>query len=170
LTVAAGLRGGRARPGPGARVVGRPRVVSVIGFGCILGIGVSVLADGSAAALVIGGFTAAVAVCGLVVTVSTRVWVDGAKLHVRRLGRDARPLRLDRLTRAELSHPGADSGRSLSLADADGVTLRLDATNVRLERLYEVLAAHIRHDDPVADQPLQRRMAKYRPGLPLGPG
>ena len=51
----------------------------------------------------------------------------------------------------------------------DGTTVTLDATNARLARLYAVLAQHIGHDGTVANDRLQRRMAKHRPGPPLGP-
>ena len=158
------------RPGPGARVVGRPRIASLLGFCAIGGIGGSLIAEGSGVGIGFGALLAAVALLGLAVTLRTRVWVDGSRLYARRLVGYAPPVRIDRLTAASLSPFGRNNGRDLTLRDADGTTLRLDATNTRLARLYAVLATYVRHDDPAANALLQRRMARHRPGLPLGPG
>ena len=107
---------------------------------------------------------------GVASLVRSRVWVDGAVLYHRGVWGMRPPVRLDRLRRAELSAFGRNSGRQLQLLDADGTDLTIDATNLRLAPLYEALAAFIPWDSPVANELLQKRMAKHRPGPPLGPG
>jgi hypothetical protein len=150
--------------------VGRPRVVAIVGWCTLLAIGVAGLVRWTGATLVVGALFALVGAFGLVATLRSRVWISGTEMHSRAL-RGYRPaIRLDRLTDAFLTPFGPDSGRQLRLADADGARVELDATNMRIERLYAVLAQHIRHDDHVANDLLQRRMAKYRPDFPLGPG
>ena len=156
------------RPGPQAQVVGRPRVVAVAGWCTLLAIGLFAIAIHDTGPVIVGCCFGAVGLLGLVAALRTRVWVDGDLLHSRTLRGYAPPIRLDRLTRADLSAFGRNDGRQLHLADADGTCVTLDATNARLARLYAVLAERIRHDDPVANKLLQRRMAKHRPRSPLG--
>jgi len=159
------------RPGPDARVVGRPRVVAIAGWSALLAIGVfGLVGRTGAAAAVVSALFALVGGFGLVAALRLRAWVGGAEVYSRTL-RGYRPVvRLDRLTDAYLTPFGADSGRQLRLRDADGTRVELDATNMRIDRLYAALAQHIRHDDDVANDLLQRRLARYRPDFPLGPG
>ncbi|MEV6492504.1 hypothetical protein AB0M20_28370 [Actinoplanes sp. NPDC051633] len=150
-------------------MVGRPRVVAIAGWCVLLAIGVYGLVRWTGAVLVVGALFALLGMFGLISTLWLRVWVSGGVLHYRTL-RGYRPVvRLDRLTTASLTPFGADSGRQLRLADADGASVQLDATNMRIERLYPMLAQYLRHDDDVANDLLQRRMARYRPDFPLGP-
>jgi hypothetical protein len=150
------------RPGPDARVVGRPRVTSALMFVFIAAIGAGVAADGRTGAVVFGGFMLVVAVFCLLATLRTRVWVDGSVLYVRNVRGYAEPIRLDRLTVAALSDWGMNRGRQLFLRDADGAELRLDATNLRLRRLYAALAPFIGPFDRAANEALAQRVAKYR--------
>ena len=53
-------------------------------------------------------------------------------------------------------------GRELFLRDAGGAELRLDATNVRLKRLWEALGPFIGPFDRAADEALKQRVSKYR--------
>ena len=99
-----------------------------------------------------------------------RVWVEGSTLYSRTLRGYGPPIQLERLTVASLSAFGRNSGRRLYLCDADGSSVSLDATNLRLVRLYAALAGFIRSGSPVANERLQYRMDKHRPGLPLGLG
>jgi len=99
-----------------------------------------------------------------------RVWVEGSTLYSRTLRGYGPPIQLERLTVASLSAFGRNSGRRLYLCDADGSSVSLDATNFRLVRLYAALAGFIRSGSPVANERLQYRMDKQRPGLPLGLG
>jgi hypothetical protein len=173
LGLAAGPRGkpplmNPRRPGPGARAVGRPRVSAVIVWTYLLAIGVSGFVYGGTGGTVLGVCFVALALFGYVSLARTRVWVDGPTLYSRTIRGYGPPIRLDRLTFARLSAFGRNNGRHLTLADADGATVVLDATNIRLARLYAALAEFIRSGDPVADERLQSRMDKYRPGLPLG--
>jgi hypothetical protein len=117
-------------------VVGRPRVISVLGFAAIGAIGAGVAADGRTGAVLFGAFMLVVAVFCLIATLRTRVWVDGNVLYVRTVRGYADPLQLDRLTVAALSDWGPNQGRRLFLRDAAGSEVRLDATNIRLKRLY----------------------------------
>ena len=161
---------GDGNPGPDAKAVGRPRVVAIIGWCVLLAIGVTGLIRWTGAALVVGVLFTLLGAFGLVATMRLRVWISGTVVHSRSLRGYGSAIRLDRLTNAFLTPFGADSGRQLRLADADGSSVTLDATNMRIERLYAVLAQYIRHDDDLANDLLQRRMAKYRPPFPLGPG
>jgi hypothetical protein len=158
------------RPGTGARVVGRPRVTAAIVWAYIALIGGALVAVGGAGATIFGGLMLAVFALGAATLARSRVWVDGPVLYYRTALGMRPPLRLDRLRSATLTSFGRNRGRQLVLWDADGTTLTIDATNLRLVRLYEVLASFIRWDDPAAGELLQKRMAKHRPGPPLGPG
>ena len=96
------------------------------------------------------------------------MWVEGStptRATARHGRRSSRAADL-----ASLSAFGRDSGRRLHLRDADGSSVSLDATNFRLVRLYAALAGFIRSGSPVANERLQYRMDKHRPGLPLGLG
>ncbi len=159
-----------ARPGPNARVVGRPRVSAVPIWALIGGIGLGLVATGKAAGVAFGVFMLAVFALGVGSLIRSRVWVDGPVLYHRNVWGMRTPVRLDALRRAELSAFGRNSGRQLHLLDADGTDLTIDATNLRLARLYEAMAVFIPWDSPVANPLLQKRMAKHRPGPPLGPG
>jgi hypothetical protein len=151
-------------------VVGRPRALAILGWCTLLAIGVTGLAGRTGATVVVGVLFALLGAFGLTATLRQRVWVAGNLLYSRRLLGFQPAVRLDRLTDARLTHFSADKGRQLRLTDADGARAELDATNMRIARLYPVLAQHIRHDNPTANDLLQRRMAKYRPDFPLGPG
>ena len=150
------------RPSRNARVVGRPRVTSTIVFLFVSAIGAAVAADGRVGAILFGGFMLVVGVFCIVATWRTRVWVDGAVLYMRTVRGYADPIHLDRLTSAVLSDWGANRGRQLFLRDADGAELRLDATNVRLKRLWEALGPFIGPFDRAANEALKQRVAKYR--------
>ena len=151
-------------------MVGRPRVLAIVGWCMLLAIGITGLVNWTGATVVVGVLFAALGAFGLTATLRQRVWVAGNVLYSRRLLGFQPAVRLDRLTDARLTHFSADSGRQLHLTDADGARAELDATNMRIARLYPVLAEHIRHDNPTANDLLQRRMDKYRPDFPLGPG
>src|SRR6185312_15692404 len=110
--------------------------------------------------LCFGGFMLVVAVFCIVATLRTRVWVDGNLLRVRTLRGYAQPIRLDRLRVAALSGWGYNRGRQLHLRDADGAKLTLDATNIRLKRLYAALVPFIGPFDRAANEALVRRVAK----------
>jgi hypothetical protein len=153
----------RRHPGPGARVVGRPRRVSVLGLSLLIAIGVVALVRGVMFFVAPG----AVALAG---TLRNRVWVDGAVLHSRRLVGWNAPVRLDRLRVAWLSPFGRNSGRQLRLVDTTGAQVELDATNTSLTALYAVLAEHVAWDGGVANDLLEKRLAKHRLGLPFGAG
>jgi hypothetical protein len=167
----------RHRPGPTARVVGRPRVASVLGLSLLIALGLYMIIGigivaGDAFPIVIGlGFFVVPEALALTATLRNRVWVEDGVLYSRRAVGWNPPVRLDRLTEAWLSPFGRNSGRQLRLADADGTRVELDATNTRLKPLYAVLAEHIAWDDgQVANDLLEKRLAKHRPGLPFGPG
>jgi len=150
------------RPGPNARVVGRGRISIVPIWALILLIGVSgIVLGGTASALIIGVPFTLVALFGFAVLLRSRVWVDGPVLYSRRLFRFRPPVRLDQLRRASLivNH---SLGRELLITARDGTDLRLDATNLRLVRLYEAMAQFIGPFDPVANERLRKRMEKYR--------
>jgi hypothetical protein len=148
-------------------VVGRPRVISVLGFAAIGAIGAGVAADGRTGAVLFGAFMLVVAVFCLIATLRTRVWVDGNVLYVRTLRGYADPVRLDRLTVAALSDWGPNQGRRLFLRDAAGSEVRLDATNIRLKRLYAALAPFIGPFDRSANEALAQRVAP--PLMPIFP-
>jgi hypothetical protein len=139
-------------------VVGRPRVVAAVGWACIGLIAIALVAIGSPGALLFGIPMLLVFLIGVGTLVRSRVWVDGPVLYHRNVWGMRPPVRLDRLRRAELSAFGRNSGRQLQLLDADGTDLTIDATNLRLARLYEVLAGYIPRDSPVANPLLQKRM------------
>jgi hypothetical protein len=144
------------RPGPDARLVGRTRAASFLGFACIAALSAAGFADRS-----VGGYLAAV-VClaagtfGIVAGARSRVWIDGDVLYARKLGGWDVPIRLDRLTRAWLS---ASSPSILRLAD-DERELKLDALNLRLKPLYAALASYLGPDSPLPDKKLRRRMSR----------
>src|SRR4051794_35375890 len=109
-----------ARPGPGARVVGRPRVAAVLFLGLLVAIGVYAVVVGvtrsDVGTLIIGlVFFVVPEALALVVSFRQRVWVDGDVLLARRFRGWAPPLRLDRLRIAWLSPFGRNSGRQLHL-------------------------------------------------------
>lgn len=161
-----------ARPSPDAQAVSRPRIGALLVWLAMLAVGaVGLTGSGvSAGVAIVGAFFVVVGGFGLVAWARTRVWVEGPVLYARSVFGWAPPLRLDRLVWAWLSPFGRNSGRQLHLADADGNRVQLDATNHRLARLYEVLAGHIAHGDPLANELLHKRMDATRPGLPFGPG
>jgi hypothetical protein len=114
----------------------------------------------------VGAAFALLGVGGLIATLRLGAWVDGDKLYSRTLRGYQPVVRLDRLTDAHLTAFGPNSGRQLRLTDADGARVSLDATNMRIERLYESLA---RHPGVPASELLQRRMARYRKDVPPRP-
>jgi len=150
-------------------VVGRPRIVALLGWCVMLAIGAFGIADWAGSAAVVGMLFALLAAFGLVATLRQRVWVHGNMLYSRRFLGYQPAIRLDRLTDAYLTHFGPNNGRQLRFTDADGTSIELDVTNMQVKRLYPVLAEHIRYDSAVANDLLQRRMATYRPDFPLGP-
>ncbi|MDA0159340.1 hypothetical protein OM076_03600 [Solirubrobacter ginsenosidimutans] len=149
-----------ARPGPDARLVGRGRVRALVGFACLGALSVAGFTDHSADGYLAGIVLVLGAVFGWTVVLWARVWVDGDVLYARKLGGWDVPLRLDRLTHAEL---GSSSGHLLHLI-ADGHRLKLDPWSLRLKPLYAVLACYIGPEDPIANRKLQRRLAKARRG------
>ena len=152
----------------GQQVVGRPRAAAVIGWILMLLVGLGISASGSAAGRVIGLPWTLLSLFGLVSALVIRVWVDGDDvLHSRALFRGG-SVRLDRLTHASRTPFGRNSGPVIELADATGSRVRLDATNGRMKALYPVLARHIPPDARNADAVLLAKLARYRPGPPLG--
>ena len=150
------------RPGPDARVVGRGRISAVPIWALILLIGVSgIVLGGTAMALIIGVPFTLLAVFGLGTLIHARVWVDGPVLYSRTLFGHRPPMRLDQLTSARLD-VNHNWGRELWLTGKDGTTLRLDATNLRLVRLYAAMAEFIGPFDRVANDRLRERIEKYR--------
>ena len=106
-----------ARPGPDARLVGRGRVRAFIGFACLGALSVAGFTDHSADGYLAGIVLVLGAVFGWSVVLWARVWVDGDVLYARKLGGWDVPLRLDRLTHAELGSrlrpsPAPDRRRS----------------------------------------------------------
>jgi hypothetical protein len=140
----------------------------LLGWCVLLAIGVVGIADWVGSSVVVGVLFALLGAFGLLATLRRRVWVHGNVLYSRRFLDYQPAIRLDRLTDAYLTHFGPDNGRQLRFADADGTRIELDVTNMQVARLYPVLAEHIRHDGAVANDLLQRRMARYRPDFPLG--
>jgi hypothetical protein len=150
------------RPGPNARVVGRGRLSAVPIWTLLLLIGVSGIAlGGTAMALIIGVPFTLLAVFGLGTLIQARVWVDGPVLYSRTLFGHRPPMRLDQLASARLE-VNYNWGRELWLTGKDGTTLRLDATNLRLVRLYAAMAEIIGPFDRIANDRLLQRMEKYR--------
>ena len=150
------------QPGPNARVVGRGRISSIPIWSLILLIGVAGIVVGSTAiALLVGLPFTLLGVFGFIMLIRARVWVDGPVLYSRRTLGYRPPVRLDQLRSASLI-VNANWGRELLLDAQDGTHLRLDATNLRLVRLYAAMAEFIGPFDPVANDRLQKRMAKYR--------
>jgi hypothetical protein len=130
----------------------------------ILLIGVAACIAGGTGAVIFGTCFVALGLFGFANLAVGRVWIEGTALGSRPA------IHLDRLTDASLSAFGRNTGRRLDLRDADGNAVSLDATNFRLVRLYAALAAFIPSGSPVANERLQHRMDKHRPGLPLGLG
>jgi hypothetical protein len=155
------------RPGPNARVVGRGRI-SAVPIWLLIGlVGVSgLVVGGIALKLIVGVPFTLLAVFGLATLIRSRVWVDGPTLYSRRLFGYEPPIRLDQLVSAELTAFGRNQGRMLLLLGKDGTQLRLDATNLRLKRLYPPMAHYIGPHDRVANELLERRMGPFRSGLP----
>jgi hypothetical protein len=155
------------RPGPEARVVGRGRI-SMVPVWLLIGlVGVSVLLLGGVALkLLIGAPFTLLALSGLVMLVRARVWVEGATLYSRTMFKHRPPIRLDELLSARLVS-NSNWGRELHLQARDGTRLRLDATNLRLVRLYGAMAPFIGPYDRVANDTLLKRIERYRgSGLP----
>ena len=144
-------------------------MVALLGWCVLLAIGVFGIADWAGSSVVVGVLFALLGAFGLLATLRQRVWVHGNVLYSRRFLGYQPAIRLDRMTDAYLTHFGADNGRQLRFTDADGARIELDVTNMQVARLYPVLAEHIRYDSAVANDLLQRRMARYRPDFPLGP-
>lgn len=153
----------------GRRLVGRPRPLSLLGFAVLLAIGVFGLTrDGGG---VVGGAFTAVGGISFAAIAYARVWVDGPLLEVRTAFRGTRSVRLDQLTSLELSAFGMYQGPMLTVRDAAGTRLAIDATNLRLVPLYALLAQRLCADAPQTNPLLERRLARHRPrGLPFGPG
>lgn len=147
---------------PGRLLVGWPRPISLLGFAVLLAIGVFALAQGDTGGIVVGGFFTLVGGGCLVAIGYTRVWVDGSVLLLRMPFQGTRTLRLDRITRASVSPFGRNKGPVLSVADAEGAALTIDATNLRLTGLYIVLAQYIPAGGAGGDERLERRMRKHR--------
>jgi hypothetical protein len=143
-------------PGPDARLVGRARVASWLGFACVGALSAAGFADQS-----VGGYLAAV-VCllagafGIAAAARSRVWIDGDVLYARKLGGWGSPIRLDRLRQAWLAE---GSPSILRLAD-DERELKLDAVNLRLKPLYAALAGYLGPDSPLPNKKLRRRMSR----------
>jgi hypothetical protein len=156
--------------GPGARVVSRPSLLALLIWPWITLVGVGLLIPDSIGARIFGGLMLVLCAYAFARMVRARVWVDGNVLRTRGVLRHGPPIRLDRLTRAELTPFGRNSGRTLYLRDSDGTHLQLEATNTSLRRLWPVLAQHIRWDTGVANDILRKRLVKHWPGPPLGPG
>jgi hypothetical protein len=150
------------QPGPNARVVGRGRISIVPVWALILLIGVTgIVVGGTVMALLVGVPLTVLGVFGFTMLIRARVWVDGPVLYSRRTLGYKPPVRLDQLRSASLN-TNASGGRELLITAKDGTHLRLDATNLRLVRLYEAMAEFIGPFDPVANELLQKRMGKYR--------
>ena len=151
------------RPGPNARVVGRGRISAVPIWTLILLIGVAGIVVGSTAmALLIGVPFTLLAVFGFTMLIRARVWVDGPVLYSRRTFGYRPPVRLDQLTQRVARSSTPTGAVSCCSPRKDGTHLRLDATNLRLVRLYAAMAEFIGPFDPVANERLQKRMEKYR--------
>lgn len=158
-----------AATSPNARVVSRPSLLALIIWPYITLIGVALVVFGGVGGRICGGLLLVLCAYGLARMVRVRVWVDGDVLHSRGVLRLGPSIRLDRLTRAELSAFGRNSGRTLWLTDRDGNTTRLEVTNTSLRRLWPILAEHIRWDTGVANDILRKRLKKHWPPPPLGP-
>jgi hypothetical protein len=137
-------------------------VVALLLWAALLTGGITAVVRTTGVSLAIGAFFALLGALGLASTAVSRTWVDGTVLRHRTLLGHRPPVRLDRLRIAHLTNFDATNGRQLRLTDADGAAVEIDATNLRIKRLYEVLAGHIRHDSPVANELLQRRLSRYR--------
>ncbi len=142
--------------------MGWPRPVSLLGLAAIAAIGILALSLGGTAGIVVGLFLTLVGGGGVAAVASTRVWVDGTLLLVRMPFRGTRTLRVDRIVRASISPFGRNQGPILSLVDAEGTSLTIDATNLRLTGLYIVLAQHIPAGGAGGDERLERRLRKHR--------
>ena len=150
------------QPGPNARVVARGRISAVPIWALILLIGVGcTVVGGTGVALIIGVPFTLLALFGLMMLIRSRVWVDGPVLYSRRTLGYRPPVRLDQLASASLI-VNPNWSRELLLTARDGTHLRLDATNLRLVRLYAAMAEFIGPYDPIANERLQKRMEKYR--------
>jgi hypothetical protein len=158
------------RPGPGARVVSRPSLLALIIWPYITLIAVALLIPDSIGLRILGALMLVLCLFALLRLALARVWVDGDLLYTRGIANFGPPINLARLTRAELSSFGRNSGRTLFLADADGQYLTLEVTNTSVRRLWPVLAQHIHWDTPVANETLRKRLVKHWPPPPLGPG
>jgi hypothetical protein len=162
-----------APPGPGPgdaigrRALSRPRVASLLVFAALIAIGVACIARGSAAGIVIGAlvFVLPGAFC-LAATLRQRVWVEGTLLTYRTLR--TRSVRLDHLRRASLGGWGRNKGPQLELADTDGGSVLIDATNNRLTSLYELLAQYLPRDSPIPDERLRKKLRPFWPPSPFG--
>jgi len=151
------------RPGPNARVVGRGRISAVPIWALILLVGVSgIVLGGTAMALIVGVPFTLVALFGLGTVIHARVWVDGPVLYSRTVFGYRPPIRLDALRDATLTEPSRNQGPLLLLTAQDGTVVRLDATNLRLVRLYAALGQFIGPFDRVANERLRERVEKYR--------
>lgn len=148
------------RPPPHARVVGRGRISAVPIWTLILIVGVSGIAVGGVALkLIIGVPFTLLALGGLGMLWHSRLWIDGPTLYSRTAYRWNPPIRLDQVRAAHLSDFAENRGRTLWLTPSEGPAQRIDATNLRLVRLYGAMAAHVPRQ--VANERLQRRMDRY---------
>jgi hypothetical protein len=155
----------RRRPGPGARVVSRPRLVAVVGWVAIVAIGVGMLqrglADDDVAFAVFGASWTLLLGAGLLSILWIRVTVDGDLLHVRGPFGWRGPVDLSRLAVARYGYEH-NGGRSVHLIDADGHAVRLDAVNHRLVPLYRELAARVGPWDAALQGALADTVGRYR--------
>jgi hypothetical protein len=150
--------------------VSRPSLLALVLWPWITLIGVSLVVLGGTFGACFGGFMLIVCVLGIARLFRARVWVAGDVLYSRGVAHYGPPIRLDRLTSAELTSFVPNQGRRLFLTDRDGGRLMLEVTNTSLRRLWPVLAQHIRWDTGVANDILRKRLRKHWPPPPLGPG
>jgi hypothetical protein len=148
-------------PGPDGRVVGRPRVVAVVGWVLMVSIGLGGLLDGRTVAVIFGAVWTLGLGALLIILLRTRVVVDGHQLHLRGPRGWETPVDLSRLRSATVL-TGQDFARWVLLVDLDGHRLRIDAVNLRLKPLYRELARFIGPWEEIADERLERKIGRYR--------
>ncbi|WP_022926717.1 hypothetical protein [Patulibacter americanus] len=150
-----------AAPGPDARVVGRPRVVALVGWILMVAIGVGVALTGGTGA-VIFGVVWTVGLGGLFLALlRSRVVVDGHDLYFRTVRGWGEPVDLSHLRSATVL-TGGNLAQWVLLTDRGGQQARIDAVNLRLKPLYRELAIYIGPWQDIADERLERRIARHR--------
>lgn len=143
---------GDIRPGWDARVVGRPQIIGVVGWGLMILFGLMLLTTltlGDRVPAILGVCIALFGLAGMVITLRYRVWIDDPYLIVRFRWNRFKTIRLDSLTSAEISGVTAPGRtRDVVLLDSTGAQLRLQPLLINLARLYAELNTYIDPDEP----------------------